>query len=220
MSKLTNAQVKELMVLACEAKKNGESLSNVFERFAKQTKRAKGTIRNVYYSSLKHSCNDEKYRKDVLGENSLSVAKIISFQESEANFILEKILIGVTFGKSVRRVINEITENPKLALRYQNKYRNLLRFEKQRVLDVRQKIVDVYGKCYNPYKKEGQNDALLAKLKREINGLCDRLILEKSAENLKLKQKIEELEKENERLLGLKESLLQKRFTVSQDNVL
>ena len=122
--------------------------------------------------------------------------------------------------RELERKINEITENPKLALRYQNKYRNLLRFEKQRVLDMRHKIIEVYGNCYDPYKEVGQKDVLLTKLKKEINGLCDRILLEKTKENEELKRRVLELEKENERLLALKKSSLENHFTLSQDNVL
>ena len=39
----------------------------------------------------------------------------------------------ITFGKSVRRVISENTSDEKTALRYQNKYRNLLKHDKKMV---------------------------------------------------------------------------------------
>ena len=208
MAKMTESQIKQLMCLAYDAKSKGESLSKVFEDFARQTGRAQGSIRNAYYSSLKQTGSDEKYRKSVLGEKNLSVAKIISFEDCETDFLLEKILTGVTFGKSVRRVISEMTENPKLALRYQNKYRNVIRFDKQRVQTVRQRIIEDYGKCYDPYKDGEQNDVILAKLKREINSLCDRIVLEQKEENSKLKQRILELEKEREVLLRERENIV------------
>lgn len=208
MAKMTQTQIKQLMDLAYQAKNKGESLSKVFEDFARQTGRAQGSIRNVYYSSLKQTSSDEKYKKSVLGEKDLSVAKIISFEDYETDYLLEKILTGVTFGKSVRRVISEMTENPKLALRYQNKYRNVIRFDRQRVQAVREKIIEDYGKCYDPYKESAQSDVLLAKLKREINSLCERIALEQREENQKLKQKIQELEKERNELLRQRENIV------------
>lgn len=208
MAKMTQVQIRQLMDLAYEAKNKGESLSKVFDSFAKQTGRARGSIRNVYYSSLKQTSGDEKYKKSVLGEKSLSVAKIISFEDCETDFLLEKILIGVTFGKSVRRVISEMTENPKLALRYQNKYRNVIRFDRQRVQAVREKIIEDYGKCYDPYKESAFSDVLLLKLKREINLLCDKIALEQREENQKLKQKILELEQERKELLRERENIV------------
>lgn len=208
MAKMTQVQIRQLMDLAYEAKNKGESLSKVFDSFAKQTGRARGSIRNVYYSSLKQTSGDEKYKKSVLGEKSLSVAKIISFEDCETDFLLEKILTGVTFGKSVRRIISEMTENPKLALRYQNKYRNVIRFDRQRVQAVREKIIEDYGKCYDPYKESATYDALLSKLKREINLLCDKIALEQREENQKLKQKILELEQERKELLRERENIV------------
>ena len=141
----------------------------------------------------------------MLGEKKLNVARIISFEDCETDFLLEKILIGVTFGKSVRRVINEMTDNQKLALRYQNKYRNVVRFDRQRVQALREKIIEDYGKCYDPYKEGVQNDVILSKLKREINALCDRIVQEQKEENQKLKQRILELENERSELLREKE---------------
>lgn len=208
MAKMTQAQIRQLMDLAYEAKNKGESLSKVFDSFAKQTGRARGSIRNVYYSSLKQTSGDEKYKKSVLGEKSLSVAKIISFEDCETDFLLEKILTGVTFGKSVRRIISEMTENPKLALRYQNKYRNVIRFDRQRVQIAREKIIKDFGKCYDPYKESATYDALLSKLKREINLLCDKIALEQREENQKLKQKILELEQERKELLRERENIV------------
>lgn len=208
MAKMTQAQIRQLMDLAYEAKNKGESLSKVFDSFAKQTGRARGSIRNVYYSSLKQTSGDEKYKKSVLGEKSLSVAKIISFEDCETDFLLEKILTGVTFGKSVRRIISEMTENPKLALRYQNKYRNVIRFDRQRVQNAREKIIKDFGKCYDPYKESATYDALLSKLKREINLLCDKIALEQREENQKLKQKILELEQERKELLRERENIV------------
>ncbi len=208
MAKMTEQQIKELLGLAYEAKSRGESLSKVFEDFAKRTGRAQGSIRNVYYSSLKQTSSDEEYKRSVLGEKNLSPAKIISFEDCETDFLLEKILTGVTFGKSVRRVISEMTENPKLALRYQNKYRNVVRFDRKRVQAIRQRIIEDYGKCYDPYKESAPSDELLSKLKREINLLCDKIALEQREENQSLKQKILELEQERNELLRKYEKIV------------
>lgn len=200
MTKLRDAQIKELMKNAYDVRTKGGSLSKVFEDFANKTGKAKGSVRNVYYSALKKTESDAEYKDAILGDFQLKATKIISFEDGEADFLLEKILIGITFGKSVRRTIGEMTDSPKLALRYQNKYRNILRFEKQRVEKVRQKIIKTYGKCCNPYKEGEKGDAVLDKLKREINGLCDRIAKGLKEENDKLKQRVIELVKENEEL--------------------
>ena len=73
-----------------------------------------------------------------------------------------------------------------------------------------QKITETYGKCCNPYKDGQSDDLVLAKLKKEINGLCERIALEQKQENEKLKQRILQLENENKSLLLLCKSDEQK----------
>ena len=73
---------------------------------------------------------------------------------------------------------------------------------------MREKIIEDYGKCYDPYKESAPNDVLLAKLKREINSLCERIALEQREENQKLKQKIQELENERNELLRERENIV------------
>lgn len=203
MAKMTNAQLKQLIGRAYETKKQGGSLSRVFDDFARQTGRAKGSIRNVYYSTLQKMQSSEEYMKEMLCGNKLEVAKIIGFEDGESDLLLRKILTGATFGKSVRRVISEMTDNPKLALRYQNKYRNLLKYEKQRVLKIRQEIIEDYGKCYEPYREATGEDKNIEKLKREIDALYDKIANGVKSENEKLKERVANLEKENARLLSL-----------------
>ncbi|MBR2337454.1 MAG: hypothetical protein IKA61_05885 [Clostridia bacterium] len=200
MAKLSEDELRQLLEKAYNAKNEGGSLSKVFESFAQKTGRAKGSVRNVYYLSLKQMQEDKGYMNKMLGKNRLDVTKIISFDEGEASLLLERILIGVTFGKSVRRVINEMTDSPKLALRYQNKYRNLLKLERERVEKTVQKIKDEYGKCYDPYKKPMQDGGIYERLKKEINSLCDRIASDVKEENARLKQRVSELESKNKRL--------------------
>lgn len=200
MSKMNETQLKSLLKKACEAKDKGESLSSVFKDFSKTSGMAKGSVRNVYYQTMQKMNEDKNYMAKMLGDGKLEVAKIISFEDGEADLLLERILTGVTFGKSVRRVIFDMTENPKLALRYQNKYRNLLKYEEQRVIQVIEKLTERYGKCYNPYQERGGEDKNLTRLKKEINDLYDKIASGIKAENKALKQKILALEEKNKAL--------------------
>ena len=114
--------------------------------------------------------------------------------------LLRKILTGVTFGKSVRRSICEMSQTPKQALRYQNKYRNLLKSDRQRVEKIRNEIKEEFGKCYNPTNKQVKTDENLLKLKKEINSLCDRIARELKIENANLKLQVKKYEEENAKL--------------------
>jgi hypothetical protein len=203
MKKMDKAQIKQLMTKAYEEESQERSLSKAFEDFAEQTGRAKGSIRNVYYATLQEANENDDYKKEMLCGNNIEVSKIIGFKDAESDLLLRKILTGATFGKSVRRVISEMTDSPKLALRYQNKYRNLLKYEKDRVLKIRQQIIEDYGKCYEPYKDNGEGDKSLERLKKEINGLYDKIAFSVKEENKKLRQRIKILEEENIRLVAL-----------------
>ena len=206
MIKSSQTEIKEFFLKTMSAKENGESLSRIFEEFAKKTGRAKGSVRNFYYSSIKRAEEDENFRQRYFGGKEISSAKIIVFNKAEAELLLERILIGQTFGKSVRRVIAEMTQNPRIALRYQNKYRNLLKHNRQLVLKTCDKIIEEYGKCYNPYKIKSDEEVQITALKKEINLLCERIALKLKDENLNLRKKLEDSQRENEFLKSLVKS--------------
>ena len=188
MKSVIEKKMKELVRSADEAKKNGKPLGDVFEEFAKKTGGAKGSVRNAYYAAIKRAKTDKEYSAAVFGGIKPKVAEIIEFDEAEAKIMLKKILVKVTEGRSIRSSIGLIASDPKQALRYQNKYRNMLVYDKPAVLSAINEIKRERGECYNPYEKSG--DYMLKRLKAEINALYDRI-----AENLKKEN--EALKKEN-----------------------
>lgn len=198
MNGLNDLQMKKLAEKAATAKKNGSPLSGVFAEFAAETGRAKGSIRNAYYAAVKRAQTDEKFAKTAFGSVKPSVAKIIGFDDAEARVMLKKVLNSATDGKSVRRSIAEISPDPKTALRYQNKYRNMICNESETVKEIMAEIKRERGECFNPYGRE--SDEMMARLKREINGLYDRLSENLRRENEKLKVQIAVLKNENARL--------------------
>ena len=197
MVKISDSQMKGLFKSASLAKERGEKLDKVFTDFAVKTGRAKGSVRNFYYSMLKRAEDNYDLKQRYLDGVSLSANKIIGFTEDQSDALLEKVLLGVTFGKSVRRVISEISDDGKTALRNQNKYRNLLRFDRERVERVRQKILTEYGKCVDPFAKRRLNATSLTLLKKEINDLFERVGQSLKRENEKLKAEIEVLKRQN-----------------------
>ena len=89
---------------------------------------------------------------------------------------LKLVLKGVAEGRSVRSVISSISNgNEKLALRYQNKYRNLLKNDRELVLKIASTIVDKNGNVVNPYKCEIKKSEY-EKLESEIDDLLKRLM--------------------------------------------
>jgi hypothetical protein len=179
-----------------------EKLSLVFSKFAKNRGRAKGSVRNFYYDFLK-LCRENP----VLGEKYFAslpkVNKIKPFDEVETEYLIRKILIGKKNNVSVRRTIIEISKgDEKLMLRYQNKYRNVLKNEREiiyRVLNElglsEQKLIDTsINRIPEP---------TIERLKTSINTLVENIAKTSNQEK-------EELKKQNEILL--KENLLLKNL--------
>ncbi|CDE18312.1 unknown [Acidiphilium sp. CAG:727] len=194
MKSSTDKNMKELIKKADEAKSNGKPLGGVFEEFAKKTGGAKGSVRNAYYAAIKRANTDKEYSEAVFGGIKPKVAKIIEFDKAEAKIMLKKILIKVTEGRSVRSSIGLIASDPKQALRYQNKYRNMLAFDKPTVIETVNEIKRETGECYDPYGRA--DEPMLKRLKAEINALYDRIAENLRKENEALKRENAELKRE------------------------
>lgn len=234
MNEIKKTNVEELIREAKRAKETGASLSSVFKFFAEKNGKASGSVRNAYYAAMKNASlnqksklgenselnenlSDESEAKGIIGAKydekkpselfqGLKVNKIIAFKESETDALVKKVLTGVTFGKSVRRTISEISEGEKEALRNQNKYRNTLKRDKPRVERLRKEIISEVGKCYDPYSKKPDRDELLDDLKNEINDFYDRIASRVRVENMLLKHELSVCRAENARLKARLES--------------
>ena len=181
----TEEEAKNLVEYIYNGKKTGKTLSGLFASYAQKTGRAKGSVRNYYYALLR-STGDERVKNMLSGKN-LSAEKIMPFSEEETDEILKKILEQKSRGVSVRRaVLNLSGGDDKLMLRYQNKYRNVISKQPERV----EKIMRENG-------IEGGGDEIRKKLEDEINGLYNRLAASLKEENKKLTALLKKLTDEN-----------------------
>lgn len=163
-------------------KRAGRTLSALFEGYAKKSGRAKGSVRNYYYALLRSSGSD-KVRKLLRGTD-LKAEPIRAFTEEETDRVLRAILTEKSKGISVRRaVLNLAGGDDKLMLRYQNKYRNVLTKQPER-------IKKLMREC-------GISEEDKEKAEKEIDGLYDRLAASLREENSRLRQQLEELTREN-----------------------
>ena len=134
MKSLSKSDIESLLNKCLLAKSSGKSLSNVFENFAKEKNMSAGSVRNLYYKIVG---GKEKFFNDIGVPEKLKPAFIKEFNESETRFLIKKILTEKSKGKTVRQtVLNLALGNSSLALRYQNKYRNALIFNKNIVLEI------------------------------------------------------------------------------------
>ncbi len=201
MKKLYGYKEKDILGFINFLKTHKGSMTTAFSVYAKKVGKSKGTIRNMYYALAKTTKEDESLQNKYLNGNALSVSKIIAFSKEEEKELVKQILILKGQGLSVRRAVYQLANNNvKLALRYQNKYRNLL-LNKALVEEVLKEI-----KLSSPntptfgLPKKIVKDGGLEKLKAEIDGLVERISVKLQKENKYLKERIAVLELENSKL--------------------
>lgn len=116
----------------CQGKGQGKTLTRIFEEYATATHRTKGSVRNYYYALLKSTDNAEV--REILKGTSLRAEDVRPFTDEETDKILREILRQKSKGVSVRRaVLNLADGDDKLMLRYQNKYRNVMSKQPERI---------------------------------------------------------------------------------------
>ncbi len=177
----TEEEATGLIEYIYTGKNAGKTLSYLFETYGKEHSRAKGSVRNYYYALLKKR-DDERVERILEGKD-LHAGTIRPFTEEETDELLKKVLEEKSKGYSVRRAIMNVSQgDERLMLRMQNKYRNLLKKQPERV----QKAAREAG---IPEEKT----FLQRKLEREIDALYARLAVDLRKENQRLREELEKL---------------------------
>ncbi len=180
----TEEEAKKFVKFVNDGRAEGKTLTSLFELYAKRTGRARGSVRNYYYALLR-STGDERVKK-LLSSTGLRAERICAFTDEETDAILRGILAEKSKGVSVRRaVLNLSGGDDKLMLRYQNKYRNVLNKQPER-------IEKLMRECSASTDGEDRK-----KLEDEINGLYDRLAASLKEENRRLSETCKPLYDEN-----------------------
>ncbi len=197
----TEEEAKNLVEYIKEGKRKGKTLTYLFETYGLRHGRAKGSVRNYYYALMKNERRDERIVK-LLDGSLLSVEKIKEFSPEETEEVLRSILKEKSKGISVRRAIFNLSKgDDKLMLRLQNKYRNMLKKEPERIAQIAEemglaeeaeRLLTVNN---SPSEKLPDKDFLRRRLESEINALYDRLAQGLKEENARLRE-------ENARLRG------------------
>ncbi len=160
----------------------GRTLSVLFDGYAKKSGRAKGSVRNYYYALLRST--DNKEVRKLLRGTGLKAEPIRAFSDEETDKLLRSILTEKSKGISVRRaVLNLAGGDDKLMLRYQNKYRNVLTKQPDR-------MQQLMREC-------GVEDGARRRVEKEIDGLYDRLASSLREENERLQARVKRLTEEN-----------------------
>ena len=145
-------------------------------------------MRNYYYAFLKKR-EDERVERILKGKN-LSAGVVRPFTEEETEEMLRKVLTEKSKGFSVRRAILNVADgDEKLSLRLQNKYRNLLKKQPERI--------EQMAKELGIEEAPAQKTFLQRRLEREIDALYARLAVDLRKENERLRAELEKLRSES-----------------------
>ena len=206
MTKIYGFKQSDILELADFIKANqNKSKTRVFSEFAQIKNKAKGTVRNMYYALAKQSKVDPKLANDLFNGTPISVNKIKSFTEGQERELVKNVLIEKAKGNSVRSTITKMANGDiSLALRLQNKYRNSIKNNKDLVEKVIKEI-NASGLVATPFKSQIESKSYLkeeqlSRLKKEIDGLIEKISFKLKKENAYLKERISFLELENLRL--------------------
>ena len=182
----TEEEATGLIEYIYTGKNAGKTLSYLFETYGREHSRAKGSVRNYYYAFLKKR-GDERVEKILNGKN-LTAGVVKPFTEEETDELLRRILSETSKGYSIRRaIINVCGGDERLMLRMQNKYRNLLKKQPERVAQAAKDAGIPEEKSF-----------FQRKLEREIDELYSRLAVDLRRENERLKAELEKLRSEKE----------------------
>ncbi|MBQ9942122.1 MAG: hypothetical protein IJP03_03840 [Christensenellaceae bacterium] len=137
-------ETDDLFARAKEAGREGRPIRSVFDDVAQATGRKPNSIRNYYYLKLKESGREVK-------------SAFVPFGEEEVDSLLRFMLLGQAKGRSVRSLAFELGGgDQKQMLRYQNKYRSVLRSCPAQVCRVMESLKQE-GKAYvDPFVKREQ----------------------------------------------------------------
>ena len=190
------SEAEELIGYIAEGRRAGKTLTSLFAGYGRAHGRAGGSVRNYYYRLLK---TDSPAARGILAGTRLHAERVQPFTAAEKEEMLRLILTERGKGVSVRRAIaNVCGGDEKKMLRYQNKYRNMLKKQPEEVRAAAQKLgMGAAAAAPRPRR------LLEKRLEGEINALYDRLAYSLRQENERLHGQIRQLRQENERLRAL-----------------
>lgn len=136
----TDDETRILFEEAKIADSEGRSVKSVFDKMSAITGRKPNSIRNYYYLKLKENGSEKR--------NSF-----IPFCDSEVESLIESMLKGTAKGNSVRGIaLNLANGDKKAMLRYQNKYRSILKSNPELVKEAMSRLEKEGCAFLNPFE--------------------------------------------------------------------
>lgn len=154
-----------------EAVRSGQPLKMVFDRVALATGRKPNSIRNYYYANLRGKPGTEDVPSARMPFNT--------FTDEEVYHLLRQVLTAQGKGISVRRCTMDMGKGDRTQmLRYQNKYRSILKSHPTLVREVVKQLQAEGIPAYDPYSPVPRGavesldvDAVSRELARDLSSL-------------------------------------------------
>lgn len=177
MNNWTIDETKRLFNLCYGAVASGSGLSEAFRQMSEETGHSVNSVRNYYYSQLKMFSLVPDVASD-LGIKLVNTRReqFVTFDETEVDTLVRKVLTEKAKGNSVRKTIYELSNgDAKIALRLQNKYRSTLVHHKARVREIMAELESSGTPYFDPYEKKLSTEKSdnLSKLSEYIKTLDD-----------------------------------------------
>ena len=199
----------ELMInLINRIKENhGKNLSQVFREFGQDYNKSAGTIRNLYYAIARRAKDDENFKSKYLDGVDFSTNKGKPFSKTDERELIKRIMLEKLNERSTRSAVLKLAKgDSKTALRYQNKYRAVVKNNVLLYKELGEEIERETGaKIPNMLKNGDELEFSMMTVKNEINSLVERISSKIKAENERLKRENKNLRTE---IALLKESNL------------
>ena len=147
-----------------EAAQTGESLRSVFDRMGETLGRKPNSIRNFYYAQIRAQSQDM--------ERALPFE---TFSQDEVSQLIKHVLTARAQGMSVRACVRRLAGGDRtLMLRYQNKYRSIIRTRPELVKKVMEELSANGVPFVSPYAQEQEAaESALTSLEQRAAASCD-----------------------------------------------
>ena len=123
-------EIDLLFSAVSEAADRGKPLRDVFAEVGTALSRKPNSIRNFYYARVRE-----------MPDMAVRQAPFRSFTPGEVHELLRQVLIGRGEGRSVRACVTELAGGDRAGmLRYQNKYRSILKNKPEMLMEVAQEL--------------------------------------------------------------------------------
>ena len=156
----SESENKLLWETADEAQQQGLPLKAVFEQIARQTGRRPNSIRNYYYAQVRN-------RED----GQAHAARFVPFTQPEVDWLMEQVLIARAEGQSVRSCLQKLSGGDhSLMLRYQNKYRAVIKSRPEYVRGLVDKLNSEGISCDTPQVNH--------RTRSDLNASCEQMVSE------------------------------------------